>query len=127
MKISATIITYNEQRNIARAIESLRCCDEVVIVDSGSVFPFEGITAVRFHTTCHQIGWAPLLWFARASKATDCRRTLWVRSIPFAVYPEWIRDSALGSSGSGFSRGAASSSTTTFRALGRHYRVFRSG
>ncbi len=37
MKISATIITFNEQRNIARAIESLRCCDEVVVVDSGSV------------------------------------------------------------------------------------------
>ena len=37
MQISATIITYNEQRNIARAIESLRCCDEVVVVDSGSV------------------------------------------------------------------------------------------
>lgn len=36
MKISATIITLNEQRNIARAIESLRCCDEVVVVDSGS-------------------------------------------------------------------------------------------
>ncbi|MCW5978926.1 MAG: glycosyltransferase family 2 protein [Bryobacteraceae bacterium] len=37
MKISATIITYNEQKNIARAIESLRFCDEVVVVDSGSV------------------------------------------------------------------------------------------
>ena len=37
MKISATIITFNEQTNIARAIESLRCCDEVVVVDSGSV------------------------------------------------------------------------------------------
>lgn len=37
MKISATIITYNEQNNIARAIESLRFCDEVVVVDSGSV------------------------------------------------------------------------------------------
>jgi len=37
MKISATIITYNEERNIARAIESLRCCDEIVVVDSGSV------------------------------------------------------------------------------------------
>jgi len=37
MKISATIITFNEQSNIARAIESLRCCDEVVVVDSGSV------------------------------------------------------------------------------------------
>jgi len=37
MKISATIITCNEESNIARAIESLRCCDEIVVVDSGSV------------------------------------------------------------------------------------------
>lgn len=36
MKISATIITYNEERNIARAMESLRCCDEIIVVDSGS-------------------------------------------------------------------------------------------
>lgn len=36
MKISATLITLNEEDNIARAIESLRCCDEVVVVDSGS-------------------------------------------------------------------------------------------
>ena len=36
MKLSATIITLNEERNVARAIESLRCCDEIVVVDSGS-------------------------------------------------------------------------------------------
>ena len=36
MKISATIIACNEELNIARAIESLRCCDEIVVVDSGS-------------------------------------------------------------------------------------------
>jgi len=36
MKITATIITLNEERNIARAIESLRCCDEIVMLDSGS-------------------------------------------------------------------------------------------
>ncbi len=36
MKISATIITYNEERNIPRVIESLRCCDEIVVIDSGS-------------------------------------------------------------------------------------------
>lgn len=36
MKISATIITCNEERNLPRAIESLRCCDEILIVDSGS-------------------------------------------------------------------------------------------
>jgi len=37
LKITATIITLNEERNIARAIESLRCCDEILIIDSGSV------------------------------------------------------------------------------------------
>jgi len=37
MKITATIITLNEERNVARAIESLRCCDEILILDSGSV------------------------------------------------------------------------------------------
>lgn len=36
MKISAAIITFNEERNLPRAIESLRCCDEIVVVDSGS-------------------------------------------------------------------------------------------
>ncbi len=36
MKITATIITLNEERNIKRAIESLRCCDEIVVLDSGS-------------------------------------------------------------------------------------------
>lgn len=37
MHISATIIARDEERNIARAIESLRCCDEIVLVDCGSV------------------------------------------------------------------------------------------
>ena len=37
VKITATIITQDEERNIARAIESLRCVDEILIVDSGSV------------------------------------------------------------------------------------------
>jgi glycosyltransferase involved in cell wall biosynthesis len=36
VKISAAIITYNEERNLPRAIESLRCVDEILIVDSGS-------------------------------------------------------------------------------------------
>jgi len=36
MLISATIVTLNEERNIARAIKSLTCADEIVIVDSGS-------------------------------------------------------------------------------------------
>src|SRR5437763_7702193 len=35
MKITATIITLDEERNIVRAIESLRCCDEILILDGG--------------------------------------------------------------------------------------------
>lgn len=36
MRITATIITLNEERDLPRAIESLRCCDEILVVDSGS-------------------------------------------------------------------------------------------
>lgn len=36
MKISATLVTLNEERNLPRALESLRWCDEIVVVDSGS-------------------------------------------------------------------------------------------
>jgi Glycosyl transferase family 2 len=35
-KISATIITLNEREHIGEAIASLACCDEIVVVDSGS-------------------------------------------------------------------------------------------
>src|SRR5207237_5811998 len=34
--ITATIITFNEEARIAEAIASLSCCDEIVVVDSGS-------------------------------------------------------------------------------------------
>ncbi len=34
--LSATIVTHNEARNIARAIRSLACADEVIVIDSGS-------------------------------------------------------------------------------------------
>ena len=36
MRITATIITLNEERNIARAVRSVAFCEEVVVVDSGS-------------------------------------------------------------------------------------------
>ncbi len=37
MSVSVTIITFNEERNIARALESVRWADEIVVVDSGSI------------------------------------------------------------------------------------------
>jgi glycosyltransferase involved in cell wall biosynthesis len=34
--ISAAVICFNEQRNIARCLDALAFCDEIVVVDSGS-------------------------------------------------------------------------------------------
>lgn len=45
MQISATIVTLNEERNIARAIDSLRFADEIVVVDSGSTDATRNIAA----------------------------------------------------------------------------------
>lgn len=36
MKISAVIITYNEEQNIEACLKSVSFCDEIVVVDSGS-------------------------------------------------------------------------------------------
>ena len=35
--VSAKIICYNEEKKIRRALESVKWCDEIVIVDSGSI------------------------------------------------------------------------------------------
>lgn len=35
-KVSAVIITYNEEKNITRTLSKLGWCDEIIVVDSGS-------------------------------------------------------------------------------------------
>jgi glycosyltransferase involved in cell wall biosynthesis len=45
MKISATIITFNEEANIHEACESLAWADEVIVVDSGSTDKTRDIAA----------------------------------------------------------------------------------
>lgn len=36
MRLAAVVITRNEEANIARCLESVRFCDEIIVVDSGS-------------------------------------------------------------------------------------------
>lgn len=36
MKVSALILTYNEEINIARCLDALTWCDDIVLIDSGS-------------------------------------------------------------------------------------------
>ena len=78
MLISATIVTLNEERNIARAIESLRCADEVLVVDCGSTDQTCEI-AVRLGARVFEEPWrgyAGQKNFAAATAAND-----WILSI----------------------------------------------
>ncbi len=78
MKISATIITYNEERNLPRAIESLRCADEIVVIDSGSsdrTVEIAGKLGARVVETPWQ-GYAKQKNFAAAQAAHD-----WILSL----------------------------------------------
>ena len=55
MKISATIITLNEERNIARCIDSLvHVADEILVMDSGSTDRTKEICMEKGVTFFHQ-------------------------------------------------------------------------
>jgi glycosyltransferase involved in cell wall biosynthesis len=78
MKLTATIITYNEERNIARAMESLRCCDEIVVVDSGSTDRTAEI-ASKLGASVIESPWGG---YARQKNyAAECASNDWILSI----------------------------------------------
>ena len=107
--ISATIITRNEARNIARAIRSLACADEVVVVDSGStdetasaasslgarliVHPFAGFAAQKnFASTQARHDWILSLDADEELDAQAQRAVLdWKTSPPQATGYRWAR------------------------------------
>ena len=78
MRISATIVTLNEERNIARAIESLRCADEIVVVDSGSTDRTREIAA-RLGARVVEEPWRG--YAAQKNFAAECASFDWVLSI----------------------------------------------
>jgi glycosyltransferase involved in cell wall biosynthesis len=78
MKISATIITCNEERNLPRAIESLRCCDEILVVDSGSTDRTVEI-AERFGARVVEANWRG--YAGQKNYASDEARYDWILSI----------------------------------------------
>src|SRR4051794_4923070 len=78
MKITATIITLNEERNIARAIESLRCVDEILIVDSGSVDRTVEL-AEKLGARVIEAGW--LGYAAQKNRAAEEAQNDWILSL----------------------------------------------
>lgn len=78
MTISATIITFNEERNLPRAIESLRCCDEILVVDSGSTDRTVEI-AERYGARVLEANWRG--YAGQKNYASDQARHDWVLSL----------------------------------------------
>lgn len=78
MQISATIIARDEERNIARAIESLRCCDEIVVVDSGSIDRTIEI-ATKLGARVVEAGWRG--YAGQKNFAAECAKYEWILSI----------------------------------------------
>jgi glycosyltransferase involved in cell wall biosynthesis len=78
MKITATIVTLNEERNIARAIRSLTCADEILVVDSGSTDRTCDIAQSLGARVVHHAwpGYAAQKNFAAAQSAND-----WILSL----------------------------------------------
>ena len=78
MKISATIIALNEERNLPRALETLDCADEVVVVDSGSTDRTREV-ALRYGARVIENAWpgyAPQKNFAAEQASHD-----WILSL----------------------------------------------
>jgi glycosyltransferase involved in cell wall biosynthesis len=78
MQISATIITLNEERNIARAIDSLSCADEVLVVDSGSTDQTREI-AIRLGARVIEEPWRG--YAAQKNFAARCAAHDWILSL----------------------------------------------
>jgi glycosyltransferase involved in cell wall biosynthesis len=77
-KLSVTIITKNEERNIRRCLESVKWADEIIILDSGSKDKTEEICK-EYTSKVYQVEW---LGFGRTKqKAVDMTSHEWVLSV----------------------------------------------
>ena len=83
-RISAVVLTLNEQRNVRRCLESLRWADEVVVIDSGST---DGTDEIA-RTLAHRVLTRPWPGFQKARTAAMAECTgEWV---VFLDADEWV-------------------------------------
>jgi glycosyltransferase involved in cell wall biosynthesis len=77
-KLSVTVITKNEERNILRCLESVKWADEIIVLDSGSVDKTLEICK-EYTTKVFQVEW---LGFGKTKQqAVDMASYEWILSI----------------------------------------------
>jgi len=101
--LSAVLITHNEERNLAAALESVRFCDEIVVVDSGSTDRTREVAEAHGARVLRNEPWPGFV--AQRNLAVDAARHEWVLSIDAdeRVTPE-LRDEIEALRKAGFER-----------------------
>lgn len=79
MKISATIITLNEESNIGDCLKSLDFVDEIIVVDSGSTDRTEEICRADRRVRFHSMEW--LGFGKQKNRAAELAQNEWVFNI----------------------------------------------
>ena len=77
--LSAVLITYNEERNLPAALESVRFCDETVVVDSGSTDRTREIAAAGGARVVRSEPWPGFA--AQRNLAADAARHDWILAV----------------------------------------------
>ena len=77
--LSAVLITHNEERNLAAALESVRFCDEIVVVDSGSTDRTREIAAQAGARVIRNEPWPGFV--AQRNLAADAARHDWILAV----------------------------------------------
>jgi glycosyltransferase involved in cell wall biosynthesis len=101
--LSAVLITHNEERNLPAALESVRFCDEIVVVDSGSTDRTREIAAAAGARVLRNEPWPGFV--AQRNLAADAARHDWVLAVDAdeRVTPE-LRDEIEAVRAAGFDR-----------------------
>lgn len=77
--ISATLITLNEEKNLAQCLESIAFCSEKIIIDGGST---DRTVEIAYQYDCHVIIQADWYGFGRQKQmALDAASGEWILSI----------------------------------------------
>ena len=101
--VSAVLITHNEERNLPAALESVRFCDEIVVMDSGSTDRTREIAEAAGARVLRNEPWPGFV--AQRNLAADAARHDWILAVDAdeRVTPE-LREEIQAARSAGFDR-----------------------
>lgn len=78
-RISAVVITFNEEQDLAKALDSIAWCDEIVVMDSGSTD--RTVEIARSYPNCRVLSQPFAGYGPQKCRAVEAARYDWILSI----------------------------------------------